>query len=216
VRQSGRGVGGSHNSYPQWIPKEKSQRLRQLPPRREITQLDRQGKDHDRHDLGNRLEAGNVGVPVDKHQRYRERDRRQPEGNRDEGKTEPSEDALSPKSAITPMLCPAVGELRVSVATVEKHFATAVNCPARRLVSGRYIIHMTKQVTATDAKATILRLLDDAAAGEEIEITRHGRPVARLVPASGARSLEGSFDGVAVTAVEEEQLFSTGEAWNAS
>lgn len=75
---------------------------------------------------------------------------------------------------------------------------------------------MARRVTATDAKATILRLLDDAAAGEEIEITRHGRPVARLVPASGARSLRGSFDGVAVTAVEEEQLFSTGEAWNAS
>lgn len=79
-----------------------------------------------------------------------------------------------------------------------------------------YYDHVAKQVTATDAKATILRLLDDAAAGEEIEITRHGRPVARLVPASGARSLEGSFDGVAVTAVEEEQLFSTGEAWDAS
>jgi prevent-host-death family protein len=75
---------------------------------------------------------------------------------------------------------------------------------------------MARQVTATDAKATILRLLDEAEAGEEIEITRHGRPVARLVPAAGARSLKGSFDGVAVTAVEEEQLFSTGEAWNPS
>jgi prevent-host-death family protein len=75
---------------------------------------------------------------------------------------------------------------------------------------------MAKQVTATDAKATLLRLLDDAAAGDEIEITRHGRPVARLIPASGARSLKSSFDGVAVTAVEEEQLFSTGEAWDAS
>ncbi len=75
---------------------------------------------------------------------------------------------------------------------------------------------MARQVTATDAKATILRLLDEAAAGEEIEITRHGRPVARLVPASGARSLKGSFDGVAVTAVEEQQLFSTGETWNVS
>ena len=65
-------------------------------------------------------------------------------------------------------------------------------------------------------EGTILRLLDDAAAGEEIEITKHGRPVARLVPASGARSLEGSFEGVAMTAVEEEQLFSTGEPWNAA
>lgn len=76
---------------------------------------------------------------------------------------------------------------------------------------------MAKQVTATDAKARILRLLDDAEAGEEIEITRHGRPVARLVPASGARSLKGSFEGVATSAVEDdEELFSTGENWNAA
>lgn len=68
----------------------------------------------------------------------------------------------------------------------------------------------------TFSVATILRLLDDAASGEEIEITKHGRPVARLVPASGARSLEGSLESVAMTAVDEEQLFSTGERWNAS
>jgi prevent-host-death family protein len=75
---------------------------------------------------------------------------------------------------------------------------------------------MGKQVTATVAKANILRLLDEAAAGEEIEITRHGRPVARLVPPAGARSLKGSFAGQAVTAVAEEDLFSTGEVWDAS
>jgi len=75
---------------------------------------------------------------------------------------------------------------------------------------------MIRKVTATDAKAKILRLLDAAEGGEEIEITRHGRPVARLVPASGARSLKGSFEGVAASAVEdEEELFSTGERWNA-
>jgi prevent-host-death family protein len=74
---------------------------------------------------------------------------------------------------------------------------------------------MTRKVTATDAKNRILRLLDDAEAGEEIEITRHGRPVARLVPASGARSLKGSFEGIATSAVEDDQeLFSTGERWN--
>jgi prevent-host-death family protein len=76
---------------------------------------------------------------------------------------------------------------------------------------------MAKQVTATDAKATILRLLDEVADGEEIQITRHGRPVARLVPASGSQSIKGSCEGVAMSAVqEEEELFSTGEAWNAS
>lgn len=75
---------------------------------------------------------------------------------------------------------------------------------------------MPKQVTATVAKAKLLRLLDEAAAGEEIEIIRHGRPVARLVPASGARSLKGSFEGVAMSTVDETQLFSTGETWNAA
>lgn len=75
---------------------------------------------------------------------------------------------------------------------------------------------MGKKVTATQAKANILRLLDDVAGGEEIEITRHGRPVARLVPAAGARSLKGSFENVAMTAADEESLFSTGESWNAS
>jgi prevent-host-death family protein len=75
---------------------------------------------------------------------------------------------------------------------------------------------MARQVTATDAKATILRLLDAAAAGEEIEITRHGRPVARLVPPLGARTLEGSFEGVAMTARDDDELFSTGAPWNAA
>jgi prevent-host-death family protein len=73
---------------------------------------------------------------------------------------------------------------------------------------------MVRQVTATDAKATILRLLDEAASGEEIEITKHGRPVARLLPARGARTLKGSFAGVAQTMVEGDELFSTDATWN--
>jgi prevent-host-death family protein len=75
---------------------------------------------------------------------------------------------------------------------------------------------MAKTVTATIAKATILRLLDEAAAGEEIEITRHGRPVARLVPPEGPRSLRGMFEGQARTAVDEEELLSTEEMWDFS
>ncbi len=73
---------------------------------------------------------------------------------------------------------------------------------------------MAKQVTATEAKAKILSLLDDAAAGEEIDITKHGRTVARLVPAAGARSLKGSFGGVAMTAADDERLFSTEAVWS--
>lgn len=73
---------------------------------------------------------------------------------------------------------------------------------------------MTIKLTATEVKARILSLLDDVEAGEEIEITRHGRPVARLVPAVGPHALKGSLVGVAMTAVDEEDLYSTGVAWN--
>ncbi|BBX97450.1 hypothetical protein MLAC_27440 [Mycobacterium lacus] len=40
-------------------------------------------------------------------------------------------------------------------------------------------------MTATEVKAKILALLDEVAAGEEIEITKHGRAIARLVAAPG-------------------------------
>ncbi len=73
---------------------------------------------------------------------------------------------------------------------------------------------MAKTVTATAAKANLLRLLDEAAAGEEIAITRHGRPVARLVPPTGAHSLEGLFEGQARTTVDEEALLTTEEMWD--
>jgi prevent-host-death family protein len=73
---------------------------------------------------------------------------------------------------------------------------------------------MTIKMTATEVKARILGLLDEVEAGEEIEITRHGRTVARLVAASGPHALEGMLAGVALTAAAEEELFSTGTAWD--
>lgn len=73
---------------------------------------------------------------------------------------------------------------------------------------------MTIKVTATEAKAKILSLLDDVAAGQEIEITKRGRTVARLVPASGPHALRGSLVGVAITAASEEELFATGADWD--
>jgi len=75
---------------------------------------------------------------------------------------------------------------------------------------------MTRIVTATEAKATILALLDDAAGGEEVEITKHGRVVARLIPALGPRSLSGSLVGVAMTADAEDDLLTTRSVWNHS
>jgi prevent-host-death family protein len=65
-------------------------------------------------------------------------------------------------------------------------------------------------MTATEVKAKFLALLDDVAAGEEVEITKHGRTIARLVAATGPNALKGSLVGLAVTASNEEELFSTG------
>ncbi len=75
---------------------------------------------------------------------------------------------------------------------------------------------MTRMVTATEAKARLLALLDDAAAGDEIEITKHGRTVARLVPATGSRPSKGNLSGFARTAGAADTLYSTGEEWDAS
>jgi prevent-host-death family protein len=77
-----------------------------------------------------------------------------------------------------------------------------------------YTGHMDRLMTATEVKAKILALLDEVAAGDEVQITKHGRVVARLVPASGAQSLKGKLAGVAMTATAEEGLFTTGARWN--
>lgn len=74
---------------------------------------------------------------------------------------------------------------------------------------------MIRTVTATDAKARILALLDDVAAGEEIAITKHGRVVARLIPASGPNAVHNRFAGLAVSCDDDEALFSTDTHWEA-
>jgi antitoxin (DNA-binding transcriptional repressor) of toxin-antitoxin stability system len=53
-------------------------------------------------------------------------------------------------------------------------------------------------------------------AGQEVEITKHGRTVARLVPAGGPHGLKGSLAGVAMTAAPEEDLFRTDATWELS
>jgi prevent-host-death family protein len=73
---------------------------------------------------------------------------------------------------------------------------------------------MSTQMTATEVKAKILSLLDAVAAGEEIEITKHGRTVARLVPAKGPHALKGKLAGVAMSSADDEELFSTGATWD--
>ena len=73
---------------------------------------------------------------------------------------------------------------------------------------------MPRKMTATEVKSKILALLDEVAAGDQVEITKHGRTVARLVPAGGPHALKGSLAGVAMTAAEDDDLFATEAAWN--
>ena len=73
---------------------------------------------------------------------------------------------------------------------------------------------MTKQVTATEAKAKLSALLDDVENGEEIVITRRGRTIARISPARGGHALKDMFKGVVVSTVPPEELYTTGESWD--
>jgi len=73
---------------------------------------------------------------------------------------------------------------------------------------------MAKQMTATEVKAKILSLLDEVSDGEEVEITKHGRTVARLVPASGPMPVKGRYAGLAASNAADDGLFSTGEVWD--
>jgi prevent-host-death family protein len=73
---------------------------------------------------------------------------------------------------------------------------------------------MARRLTATEVKAKLLALLDEVELGEEIEITRHGQTVARLAPARGPHALKGRFTGVAMSAADDDELFSTGATWD--
>jgi prevent-host-death family protein len=54
-----------------------------------------------------------------------------------------------------------------------------------------------KQVGAYDAKTHLSRLLDEVERGETVTITRHGRPVAKLVSVrANQRSVEEAIEAV--------------------
>lgn len=75
---------------------------------------------------------------------------------------------------------------------------------------------MTRIMTATEFKATVLAVLDDVADGEEVEVTKHGRRVARIVPIRDSAGLRGRYEGVVSSSSSDDEVFGTGEAWDAS
>ena len=55
-----------------------------------------------------------------------------------------------------------------------------------------------REVQASDAKAHLLQLLNDVEHGEIILITRHGRPIARIIPESRQRrhEIDHAIEGI--------------------
>ena len=47
-----------------------------------------------------------------------------------------------------------------------------------------------REIQASEAKAHLSELLDDVERGETLVITRHGRPIARIVPGADRRQEE--------------------------
>ena len=47
-----------------------------------------------------------------------------------------------------------------------------------------------REIQSSEAKARLTQLLNEVERGETIVITRHGRPIARLVPEAGRRQAE--------------------------
>ncbi len=55
-----------------------------------------------------------------------------------------------------------------------------------------------RKVQASEAKTHLLRLLDEVEKGETVVITRHGKPVARIVPeeAVDADKVRAAIEGI--------------------
>ena len=60
-----------------------------------------------------------------------------------------------------------------------------------------------REVQASEAKTHLPQLLDDVEAGETIVITRHGRPIARLVPDEAQRNADAAAAVEAIRALRK-------------
>jgi prevent-host-death family protein len=58
-----------------------------------------------------------------------------------------------------------------------------------------------QEISVSDAKARLLQLLDDVENGTIYRLTRHGRPIARLVPESELRTKEVALAVATIRAI---------------
>jgi prevent-host-death family protein len=69
-----------------------------------------------------------------------------------------------------------------------------------------------REITASQFKARCLRLLDEVAeTGETLIVTKHGRPVARVVPPLGPADLRGSGK---INVSDEELIYFSMGPWD--
>jgi prevent-host-death family protein len=65
------------------------------------------------------------------------------------------------------------------------------------------VTRIMREVQASEAKTHLPQLLDDVERGETIVITRHGRPIARLVPDEERRRAERAEAIAAIKALRK-------------
>jgi len=69
-----------------------------------------------------------------------------------------------------------------------------------------------REITASQFKARCLRLLDEVAeTGETLVVTKHGRPVARVVPPLGPDDMRGSGK---INMTDEELIYFSMGPWD--
>lgn len=68
-----------------------------------------------------------------------------------------------------------------------------------------------REIKASEFKAKCLKVLDSVAAGEEVLVTKRGRPVARLLPPEKPADLRGSVTYL----VSDEELIASTMPWEA-
>ncbi len=73
---------------------------------------------------------------------------------------------------------------------------------------------MARTISATEFKARCLALLDEVAeTGETLTVTKHRRPVARILPVEPVKSLRGS---IRFLVSDDELIAPLGETWEAA
>ncbi|MGD0901446.1 MAG: type II toxin-antitoxin system prevent-host-death family antitoxin [Terracidiphilus sp.] len=58
-----------------------------------------------------------------------------------------------------------------------------------------------REIPVTEVKAKLLQFLDEVERGATFRLTRHGRPIARIVPEQDARGKESAYAAAEIRAI---------------